>query len=260
MRNIALLLAYDGTDFIGSQWQNQGRSVQGALEEAWEALTQEQKRITLSGRTDAGVHAYGQVASIRSTTRHPPLTIVRGLNARLPEDLRVQDACEVTPDFHARHSAIRRDYRYLIDANMVPLPALRHMVLHVEGRLDLAHMAEALQILEGTHDFAAFTVQSPDQKRTVRTMHCAKLTEIELLGGRLIALDVAANAFLQHMVRVIVGTVLLVGRGRMTVSAFQQVLEGGERKAAGPTAAAHGLTLMAVHYPPGLVRWESRQA
>ncbi len=260
MRNVALLLAYDGTDFVGSQWQNQGRSVQGALEEAWEGLTQERRRFTLAGRTDSGVHAHGQVANVRTEARRPLNTVLRGMNALLPEDVRVLAAAEVGPDFHARYSATRRDYRYLIDQGPAPLPTLRHLALHVEQALDLEAMAEALPQLEGTHDFAAFTVQSPDQKRTVRTVHTARLGEVELFGRRLIAIDLAANAFLQHMVRVIVGTALLVGRGRMTAAGFRQVLERRDRKAAGPTAAAHGLTLTWVSYPPELVRWNDERA
>jgi tRNA pseudouridine38-40 synthase len=259
MRNIALLLAYDGTDFIGSQWQNQGRSIQGALEAAWEELNQDRRRFTLAGRTDAGVHAHGQVANVRGETRHPLKTVVRGMNALLPDDVRILAAREVDAEFHARYSAIRRDYRYLLEVGPAPLPTLRRLALHVEGRLDLTGMAEALPQLEGTHDFAAFTVQSPQQKTTVRTVHTARLSEIELLGRRLVAIDLAANAFLQHMVRVIVGTILLVGRGRMTAAELRRVLERRDRKAAGPTAAAHGLTLTAVSYPPALLRWDDEQ-
>lgn len=260
MRNLALLLAYDGTDFVGSQWQNQGRSVQGALEEAWAELTQERRRFTLAGRTDAGVHAQGQVANVRGETRHPLETVVRGMNALLPDDVKVLAAREVGPDFHARYSATRRDYRYLIDRGPAPLPTLRHLALHVEGRLDTAAMAEALPLLEGSHDFAAFTAPSADQKSTVRTVYTARLAETEILGRRLIAIDLAANAFLQHMVRVIVGTVLQVGRGRMAAAELRRVLEGRDRKAAGRTAAAHGLTLTSVRYPPELVRWDDERA
>ncbi|MGQ9925921.1 MAG: tRNA pseudouridine(38-40) synthase TruA [Chloroflexaceae bacterium] len=256
MRNIALLLAYDGTDFVGSQFQNQGRSVQGALEGAWEELTQERRRFTLAGRTDAGVHAHGQVANVRTETRHGLVTLMRGMNALLPDDVRVLAAREVSAEFHARRSAVRRDYRYLIDNNPAPLPTLRHLALHVEQPLDLAAMAAALTLLEGTHDFAAFTAPSAEQKSTVRTVYQARLGEMEVFGRALIAVDLAANAFLQHMVRVIVGTVLQVGRGRVRVAEFQQVLEGRERKAAGPTAAPHGLTLTSVSYPPALLRWQ----
>jgi len=262
VKNLALLLAYDGTDFIGSQLQSQsqGRSVQGALESAWEELSQERKRFTLAGRTDAGVHAHGQVANVKTETRHQLNTVLRGMNAHLPEDVRILEVREVGPDFHARFSATRRDYRYMIDNGPTFLPTLRQIALHVEQKLNVEAMAEALPLLEGTHDFAAFTVQSPDQKSTVRTVYKAQLSEIELYGRRLIAIDLAANAFLQHMVRVMVGTLLLVGRGRMKAAELRQVLERRDRKAAGPTAAAHGLTLTWVSYPPALVRWDAARA
>ncbi len=259
-RNVALRLAYDGTDFVGSQFQNQGRSVQGALEEAWEALTQERRRLTLAGRTDAGVHASGQVANVRTETRHSRRTILRGLNAKLPADVAIQAVSDVEEDFHARHSANRRAYRYLIDNNVAWLPALRHYVLYVEQRLDPAAMAEALGILEGTHDFAAFSALVPDQRSTVRTCYSARLSEVEIFGRQLIAIDLAANAFLQHMVRVIVGTALMAGRGKISPQAFREILESRDRKAAGPTAAAHGLTLVSVGYPPSAVRWDGEDA
>ncbi|GIV87801.1 MAG: tRNA pseudouridine synthase A [Chloroflexus sp.] len=255
MRTIALLLAYDGTDFAGSQWQTDIRTVQGAIEAAWEALTQEQRRIVLAGRTDAGVHASGQVAHVQTATRHSLATIWRGLNAHLPTDVTVQNVGEAVRDFHARYSAIEREYRYLIDCAPAPLPQLRHQALHYAGTLDVTAMATALKLLEGTHDFAAFTTATPSQRSTVRTMYWARIVERVWFDRRLLAIELAANAFLQHMVRMIVGTLLLVGRGRMTVDQFGEVLAGRDRRLAGPTAPAHGLTLTAVRYPPGLIRW-----
>lgn len=255
MRTIALLLAYDGTDFAGSQWQTDIRTVQGAIEAAWEALTQEQRRIVLAGRTDAGVHASGQVAHVQTATRHSLATIWRGLNAHLPTDVTVQNVGEAVRDFHARYSAIEREYRYVIDCAPAPLPQLRHQALHYAGTLDVTAMATALKLLEGTHDFAAFTTATPSQRSTVRTMYWTRIVERVWFDRRLLAIELAANAFLQHMVRMIVGTLLLVGRGRMTVDQFGEVLASRDRRLAGPTAPAHGLTLTAVRYPPGLIRW-----
>ena len=123
MRNIALRIEYDGTDFVGSQWQNNGRSVQGELEGAWEQLTQDRRRVNMAGRTDAGVHARGQVANVRTETELDLATLKRGLNAILPEDVGVLEAWEVDHDFHARHTAIRRDYRFLIDNGPVGIAA-----------------------------------------------------------------------------------------------------------------------------------------
>jgi tRNA pseudouridine38-40 synthase len=254
-RNIALLLSYDGTDFVGSQLQNQGRSVQGALEAAWEELTQERRRVTLAGRTDAGVHAQAQVANVRTQTGHSIATLRRALNAHLPDDVRVLDAQEVDYEFHARFNAVRREYRYLIDNTAVPQPLLRNYVLHVEQPLDVRAMQDALMVLLGRHDFAAFAAAAPDQRSTVREIYRASLETVTVFDRRLLAVELVANAFLHHMVRVIVGTALLVGRGRMTVAEFERVLRNGERRAAGPTAAAHGLSLVAVEYPPDQVTW-----
>jgi tRNA pseudouridine38-40 synthase len=253
MRNIALRLEYDGTDFVGSQWQSNGRSVQAALEEAWQQLTQEHQRLTLAGRTDAGVHARGQVGNVLTETRHDPATIRRGLNAHLPEDVGVIAVWEAHPRFHARHSAVRRDYRYLINNRRDASPLLRHYALHVERKLDLAAVNAALQALIGAHDFAAFTT-SAQEGSTVRTLQTAVCHEIDFGGQRLLAVDLAANAFLHHMVRNIVGTVLLAGFGKLDAAGIAAVLAGRDRRKAGQMAPAHGLYLMSVTYPDQVER------
>lgn len=248
MRNIALRIEYDGTDFVGSQWQTNGRSVQGALDEAWEQLTQERQRLTLAGRTDAGVHAHGQVANIRTKTAHDLATIKRGMNALLPEDVAVLEVWEVSPDFHARHSATRRDYRYLLDPALVASPLLRRHVVHVGRRLDLAGMTQALDVLLGTHDFAAFAA-SMQEGTTVRTCYLAECQLLFEFGRELVAINIAANAFLQHMVRNIVGTAILAGEGKLSRADFAAILAGRDRRKAGRTAPSHGLYLMSVAYP-----------
>jgi tRNA pseudouridine38-40 synthase len=252
-RNIALRLAYDGTDFVGSQWQNNGRSVQAALEDAWLQFAQEQRRFTLAGRTDAGVHAQGQVANVRTKKQRQLHVIRRGLNALLPRDVAVLEAYDVAPDFHARHSAHWRKYRYLIEDGPVLMPLLRHYVLHVEQSLDRDAMQEALHALLGEHDFAAFTVADPSQRTTVRRCDHAACQRIEVMGHPLIAIELVANAFLRHMVRAIIGTLLLVGRRQQTPAEFAEVLQGRNRRRAGPTAPARGLTLVEVGYPVGLL-------
>jgi tRNA pseudouridine38-40 synthase len=249
MRTIALRLAYDGTGFVGSQWQTNGRSVQGVLETAWAQLTQEQQRIIFAGRTDAGVHAQGQVAHVRSSTRHPPETIQRALNALLPGDVSVLHVWDAEAGFHARYSAQWRKYRYMIDPAPVALPMLRHYVLHVSHMLDIAAMQAALALLPGEHDFAAFARVDKQERTTRRTCYQATCETIRWFDRSLIAVELVANGFLRHMVRTIVGTLLLVGQDRLTRDTFQQVLTSGERQQAGPTAPAHGLILMAVGYP-----------
>lgn len=249
MRNIALCIEYDGTDFAGSQWQVNGRSVQGALESSWEQVTQERRRFVLAGRTDAGVHARGQVANVRSDTRHDLATIERALNAVLPPDVGILKAWEVPYEFHARHSALRRSYRYVIDNGRYASPLLRLQSVHVPQPLDLAAMQQALEVLLGTHDFAAFA-GSGQEGSTVRTCYTVGCQVIEWLGREVIAIDIAANAFLRHMVRNIVGTLLLVGTGRLDRDGFAAISASRDRKRAGRTAPPHGLYLMAVEYPP----------
>jgi tRNA pseudouridine38-40 synthase len=248
-RNIALRIEYDGTDFVGSQWQNNGRSVQGELEGAWEQLTQERRRVNLAGRTDAGVHARGQVASVRTETRHDLATLERGLNAILPEDVAVLAAWEVAYDFHARHSAIRRDYRYLIDNGRTASALLRRHSVHVPQQLNIAAMNQALAALLGTHDFAAFAGSGPPEGSTVRTCYAVGCAPAELWGQPLVAIDIAANAFLRHMVRNIVGALLLVGQDKIDVVGFAEILASRDRRRAGRTAPAHGLYLISVSYP-----------
>jgi tRNA pseudouridine38-40 synthase len=248
MRNIALRIEYDGTDFVGSQWQNNGRSVQGELEGAWEQLTQERRRVNMAGRTDAGVHARGQVANVRTESELDLATLQRGLNAILPEDVGVHAAWEVPYDFHARHTAIRRDYRFLIDNGPVVSPLLRRHAIYVGRQLDMVAMSAALEALPGAHDFAAFA-GGQQEGSTIRTCYLASCRPVEVWGQPLIAIDLAANAFLRHMVRNIVGTLLLVGEGKLSAASFAAVLAGRDRRKAGRTTPAHGLYLMSVSYP-----------
>jgi tRNA pseudouridine38-40 synthase len=252
VRNFALWLEYDGTDFVGSQWQNNGRTVQGALEAAWEQVNQERRRVTLSGRTDAGVHARGQVANVQSETRRDLSTLLKALNAVLPPDVSVLEVREVPQAFHARFSALRRDYRYLIDNGRFAAPLLRNHASHVRTRLNLAAMAQALSALLGQHDFSAFA-GGPLEGSPVREMLKAECGTTVELGHELITIDLAANAFLRHMVRNIVGTLLWVGEGRVAASEMTAILHGRDRRRAGPTAPPHGLYLMAVTYPAGMV-------
>lgn len=247
MRNIALCVEYDGTDFAGSQWQTNGRTVQGTLESAWQSLTQERVRVTLAGRTDAGVHARGQVANIRTQTTRDLPTIIRGLNALLPEDVAVLEVREVPIDFHARHSAIRREYQYVIDNGRVASALLRHQAAYVARRLDIEAMDRALQHVVGRHDFIRFS-DGPQEGSTVRHCYAASCKPALLWGQPLVVVELAANAFLRHMVRKIVGLLVLVGEGRTQVESLGQVLQS-EAVRLPPLAPAHGLYLMKVIYP-----------
>lgn len=247
VRNIALEIEYDGSALVGSQFQLSGRTVQGELEAAWQRFTGEAIRWNFAGRTDAGVHARGQVANARTTTRHAIETVQRALNALLPEDIAVRRAWEVPYAFHARYSASRRDYRYLLLLEPSRSALLRQRAVHVAEPLNVPEMARAVQALRGVHDFAAFG-STPDGP-TVRECFVAECYELKENGLRLVAIDLAATGFLRHMVRTVVGTLLLVGRGKLVPEAMERILQSGDRSQAGPTAPAHGLYLMSVTYP-----------
>lgn len=254
-RNIKLVLEYDGTDFKGSQLQTNGRTVQGELETALARLTGlptgERCVVSLAGRTDSGVHASGQVASFSTPSGLPVETFRRGLNALLPFDLAVLSADEVEKDFHARFSAKERTYRYTVLNREVRSPLARRFAYQVAQPLNLAAMRLAAHSLVGERDFASFAgagwgvkEDSEGGPSTVRNLVKAEwLVEAERL-----ILEVAANAFLPHMIRNIVGTLLLVGKGECTTGDFANIVAAHDRRQAGPTAPACGLSLVSVRY------------
>ncbi len=247
MRNIALQLEYDGTALVGSQFQLNGRTVQGELETAWHRFTGEALRWNFAGRTDAGVHAWGQVANARTTTQHALETVQRALNALLPPDIAVRRAWEVPYSFHARYSATRRDYRYLLLVERHRSALLWQRAVHLDRPLDVPAMARAVHVLKGVHDFAAFG--STPAGPTIRECFVAECDELLENGRRLVAIDLAATGFLRHMVRTVVGTLLLIGQGKLAEAAMARILASRDRAQAGPTAPAHGLYLMSVTYP-----------
>lgn len=248
-RRLALLLEYQGTAYGGSQYQETAPTVQGALERALGSLTGEPIRVAMAGRTDAGVHARGQIASFKTRSRHSTVVIVRGANALLPSDIAVRAAAEVDPDFDPRRHAKSRWYRYTLDTAAQRSALDRHFTWHVGPGLDLKSMAGAAKSLEGTHDFAAFTAPS-EAKRSV-TIRNVSRTAITVAGQR-VHFDIEANAFLLHMVRRIAGTLVEVGRGRMTVAEFRRLVEEAPPGEASRTAPARGLCLMKVRYESGL--------
>lgn len=249
LRNIALQLEYDGTNLVGSQVQAVGRTVQGELERAWHQFTGEQIRWTFAGRTDAGVHAWGQVANARTATNHDLATVERALNALLPDDVAVRRAWEVPHEFHARFSATRRAYQYLILVEPRRSALWRHRAWHVREALNQDAVHSALLMLVGEHDFAAFG--STAEGSTVRRCFVAECRAFEQDGLHLLAIELEATGFLRHMVRAIVGTVVLIGQARLAVEDMARILHSKNRAEAGPTAPPHGLYLMSVTYPEG---------
>jgi len=245
MRTIRLTVEYDGTHFAGWQRQRTGRSVQGELEHAIEALTQIPARVVGAGRTDAGVHALGQVAHFHTESRLPPERIAGGLNALLARDVSIRDAADAPAGFHARRDARFRLYRYLILHRSAPSALVRPYGLHVREPLDLDAMRAALGRLEGEHDFRAFRALGTPTRTTRCTLAHAGLDEVR---DDLLVLTFGADRFLRHMVRMMVGTVLRVGRGTLDAAAVVTLIESGADGAAGPSAPAHGLYLIHVAY------------
>ena len=218
------------------------------LEEALARSLGEQVRVTAAGRTDAGVHASGQVVSFTTSGRLRPPEIVRAANAYLPEDVIVEAAAEMPAAFDARRSALRRHYRYLIWNDPQPNLWRRRWTWHLPERLDEVAMDAAARGLIGEHDFASFAGQQarePGSRTTVRTVEYAACWR----DGALLRFEITANAFLRHMVRAIVGTLVQVGRGRLDSAQFSDILGAADRRRGGPNAPAHGLILNGVDYP-----------
>ncbi|MBI4786792.1 MAG: tRNA pseudouridine(38-40) synthase TruA [Chloroflexi bacterium] len=241
MPRLLAIVEYDGTDFEGFQIQKRGRTVQGELERALQQITGEQIRVMGGGRTDSGVHALGQGAHFDTNWKRPVATLQRALNAVLPTDIAVRSLVEVGKDFSARYSARSRAYRYTILNQPVRSPLLRRYALFVPEPLDADAMDAAARCLIGTHDFGAFGTP-PHGDNSVRDMIRARVRK----EGASILIDLEANAFLYRMVRRIVGTLLWIGRGEMTIAEFRQVLSKERR--AGQSVAPQGLCLVAVKY------------
>jgi tRNA pseudouridine38-40 synthase len=244
MRNLKLIVSYDGTDFNGWQTQPGYRTVQETLETAIAALTGERARANASGRTDTGVHAVGQVVNFYSNTAHPPEVLVRALNAHLPPDVVVREAEDVPQAFDANRDAKRKLYRYVIHDGPVPDLFLRRYCHHTKHRLDAAAMRRAAEPLRGRHDFHSFETDWPNRMSSVRTITHLAVNRM----GDWIWLDVEADGFLYNMVRAIAGTLINVGRGHWPETRVAEILRAEDRAQAGPTAPAQGLFLMRVTY------------
>lgn len=269
MRNLKLTIAYDGTDFHGWQIQPGQPTVQGVLSEIAQQITQEPITIHGAARTDAGVHAWGQVVSFKTHSELSPHEFHRAFNALLPPTVRVRDAEEAGPDFHARWQAQAKTYRYRIFRGRTLSPFSWRYVLHERGPLDLAAMAAAARCFEGEHDFSSFAAStgSPEEDDTrspIRTIYSSELLQCQsaLQGAATVAFAtteapqpeecaylVRGKSFLRYMVRKIVGTLLEVGRGRLSPSDIPQLFESRDRIRSGPTVPPHGLCLESIEYP-----------
>jgi len=285
MPTYKITLAYDGTDYIGWQRQAAGTSIQGLLEDALGEFGDGEIAVSGAGRTDAGVHALAQVASFALLRAVAADTVVRALNAKLPEAVRVTSAVEVVASFHARFDARAKTYRYRIWNGDVMPPFERRYAWHVPGALDVDAMRRAATLIEGEHDFAAFQSSGSDVATTVRRIAVSRIAACGLRiadspmlsaecrsrnaesdlrdsalrtpPSALLEYEVTADGFLRHMVRAIVGSLIDVGRGRQAPDWVTDVLASRERSTAGRSAPAHGLFLVSVEYADA-IRTEPR--
>jgi tRNA pseudouridine38-40 synthase len=254
-RTLKLTIAYEGTDFAGWQRQAGARTVQAVLEDALAPIEKRTVTVIGAGRTDAGVHAAAQAASVVLESPIARDDLLRALNATLPTDVRVLAIDAAADGFSARHDAKRKTYRYAIWNGVAPPPWLRRSVWHVPQPIDLAAMSQAASMLIGEHDFAAFQATGSDVKTTVRRLLTSTVYDVDLTqlvavapGDRLLRYEVTGTGFLRHMVRNIVGTLADVGRGRLQAQQVPEILASRDRSQASATAPAQGLVLWKVEY------------
>jgi tRNA pseudouridine38-40 synthase len=244
IRTLKLTISYDGTRFGGWQRQNNRRTVQEVLEDALENLTGSVTSTVAAGRTDAGVHARGQVVSFRTTSRIPPQGFRGALNAKMPEDVAVVEAAEKNYEFHAQRDAKGKLYRFTILNRRTRSPLDRRFTYRVPFPLDVDRMTAAAGVLVGRHDFSSFRNAGSTPGSAVRTLRCLDIRK----EGDYIRLDVTGDGFLYRMVRNLAGTLILVGRGKLPVEDVSGILVSRDRCRAGPAAPARGLCLVEVFY------------
>ena len=244
MRRIMLVVAYEGTHYHGWQLQPNGITIEGVLNEALGRLLGEEIVVIGASRTDAGVHSYGNVAVFDTNTRIPAEKLAYALNQRLPEDIVVQRSCEVAPDFHPRHCESRKTYEYRILNRKMPLPMRRRDTYFYYYDLDVERMQRAAELLTGEHDFKSFCATAAVVETTVRTIYELRVSRED----DVIAIRVTGSGFLYNMVRIIAGTLIEVGAGKRSPESIREILEARDRTAAGPTAPAHGLTMIGIEY------------
>lgn len=253
-RRILLRVAYDGTNYHGWQLQPNAATIEGELNRALCALTGEEIVVTGASRTDAGVHALGNVAVFDTTSRIPAEKFSYALNQRLPEDIVIQSSKQVADDFHPRHCDCRKTYEYDILNRTFPLPAYRNTAYFLYGTLNIEAMRQACQAFLGEHDFASFCAAGAQVQTTVRTIYsleveCRPLTEANVgSADQLLTIRVKGNGFLYNMVRIIAGTLVEVGRGHIKPEEVAGIIAAKDRAKAGPTAPARGLRLVEIEY------------
>ena len=240
VKRVKLIVAYDGTAYCGWQLQPNGRTIEGELNQALSSLLQEDIHVIGASRTDSGVHALCNIAVFDTQIRIPAEKISYALNQRLPEDIRIKKSCEVAADFHPRHCSSRKTYEYRIYQDSFPEPVRRLYTHFTYVPLDMDRMREGAAWLIGEHDFKSFCSAAAVVETTVRTILSINIEK----QGKEIVISVCGTGFLYNMVRIIVGTLMEVGRGSYPPEHVREILEAKDRQAAGPTAPACGLTLV----------------
>jgi len=255
MKKIRLLIEYDGAAYHGWQVQKDEMTIQGVVEDRVSRITGLRSSVVGASRTDAGVHALGQVAAFRTESRLDGETLKRALNANLPGDIRVLDALAVDDTFHPRKDAVKKTYVYFVTNQRNSPVFLGRYSWLVPQALDLESMAEASQVLVGKHDFSAFMGAGSDIKDPVREIYSLDIEKLKginfmtsCLKGNFIKMSMEADGFLRHMVRNIVGTLIEIGRGRVSADMMKKILKSLDRKRAGQTAPANGLFLERIEY------------
>ena len=244
MKRVKMIVAYDGTNYSGWQFQNNAITIEQKLNEALTELLGEEITVIGASRTDAGVHSLGNVCVFDTDTRIPAEKISHALNARLPEDIVVQDSCEVDMDFHPRFTNSRKTYEYRVLNRTFRMPTLRRDTYFYHYPLDVEKMKKAASFLVGEHDFKSLCSVNTQAETTVRTIYSCTVEK----EGDIIKIRVQGNGFLYNMVRIIAGTLIEVGAGKREPEEIPVILEKRDRCAAGPTAPACGLTMIGIEY------------
>lgn len=244
MKRIKIIVAYDGTNYNGWQVQPAGITIEGVLNQALTELLREPITVIGASRTDSGVHSLGNAAVFDTNTKIPAEKISYALNQYLPEDIVIQDSCEMPPDFHPRRCASRKTYEYKILNRTFPMPLNRHDTYFCYRKIDVEKMQQAAQYFIGEHDFKSFCSVHAQVESTVRTIYDLTVTKHQ----DIITIRITGSGFLYNMVRILAGTLLQAGIGERQPEEMPRILAAKERAAAGPTAPAHGLTMAGIEF------------
>lgn len=245
MRNIKLTIEYDGKEFNGWQKQPSKLNIQGTIEQAIKTITGEDVDLQASGRTDAGVHALGQVANFKTNSNIPIEKMSIAINCNLKKSIRIVKAEEVEERFHSRLSCKRKTYRYIINNSEIPSAIYRNLETHIPYKLDIEKMKQAVKYFEGEHDFKAFKASGTSSKSSIRTIYKA---EVLKMPNNRIYIELTGNGFLYNMVRIIAGTLVDVGTGKIKPEDIEKIIESKDRTNAGKTLPPQGLYLVCVNY------------